>query len=237
VVFDSLLTLAASARAGAAPALLAKALSVPAGDPFALPYIEALWRTQPRDPLWTVSVATTRLAQGDTAFADTNLPRVARDPRAQELLGRIALERGQDARAGQWLRSALASGADAGEIHAALAVLAVRARRWGDAARETRAAFAAAQSTLRHPYPRDLLTEALDPVAVDAPAALAESLLAAAVASRPGHARFHELHGIASIRAGRCDTAADEFVTLLEFGITRADGPELVARCRRGAGN
>jgi Flp pilus assembly protein TadD len=82
-----------------------------------------------------------------------------------------------------------------------------------------------------------LLTEALDPVAVDAPAALAESLLAVAVASRPGYARFHELHGIASIRAGRCDTAADEFVTLLEFGITRADGPELVARCRRGAGN
>ncbi len=237
VVFDSLLTIAASARDGAAPALLAKALSVPAGDPFALPYIEAVWRAQPRDPLWTVSVATTKLAQGDTAFADTNLPRVARDPRAQELLGRIALERGQDARAGQWLRSALASGAAAGEIHAALAVLAVRARRWGDAARETRAAFAMAQSTLRHPYPRDLLTEALDPVAVDAPAALAESLLAAAVASRPGHARFHELHGIAAIRAGRCDTAADEFLTLLEFGITRADGPELVARCRRGAGS
>jgi len=237
VVFDSLMAIAAAAGDGAPPMLLAKALSVPAGDRFALPYIEAVWRAHPRDPAWTVSVATTRLAFNDTAFADTVLPRVAQDPAAQVLLGRIALERGQDAAASQWLRRALAAGGDGAEIHGALAVLAVRAKRWGDAAGEVRAALAAAQATLRHPYPRDLLTEALDPIAVDAPAALAESLLSAAVASRSGYARFHELHGIASVRAGRCDAAADEFLTLLDFGITRADGPELVARCRRGAVN
>jgi Flp pilus assembly protein TadD len=183
-----------------------------------------------------VNVATTKLALGDTAFADSTLPRVAGDAAAQALLGRIALERGQNAAAATWLHRALAGGADSGEMHGGLAVLAVRARRWADAARDLRAAFATANSTLRHPYPRDLFSEALDPVAVDAPAALAESLLAAAVASRPEYARFHELHGIASVRAGRCDTAADEFLELLEFGITRADGPELVARCRRGVG-
>jgi len=237
VVFDSLVTIAASTRDGAAPTLLAKGLSVPAGDRFALPYIEAVWTAHPRDPLWAVSVATTRLGLGDTAFAETTLRSVSEDPAAQVLLGRIAIERGQNADAGALLRRALAGGADGAEIHAGLAVLAGRARRWDAAARETRAALATAKSTLRHPYPRDLLTAALDPIAVDAPAALAESLLAAAVASRGGYARFHELHGIASIRAGRCDTAADEFLTLLEFGITRADGPELVARCRRGAGN
>jgi spermidine synthase/Flp pilus assembly protein TadD len=237
VVFDSLITIAAASGDGAPPTLLAKALSSPAGDRFVLPYLEAVWNAHPRDPLWTVSVATTRLGMGDTAFADTNLPHVAQDPMAQLLLGRIALERGQNATAGESLRRALAAGADGGEIHAGLAVLAARARRWDDAARETRAAFATAQSTQRHPYPRDLLTAALDPIAMDAPAALAESLLAAAVASRGGYARFHELHAIASIRAGRCDTAADEFLTLLEFGITRADGPELVARCRRGVAN
>jgi len=237
VVFDSLVTIAASTRDGAAPTLLAKGLSVPAGDRFALPYIEAVWTAHPRDPLWAVSVATTRLGLGDTAFAETALRLVSEDPAAQVLLGRIAIERGQNADAGALLRRALAAGADGAQIHAGLAVLAVRARRWDAAAREIRSGLATAQSTLRHPYPRDLLTEALDPIAVDAPAALAESLLAAAVASRGGYARFHELHGIASIRAGRCDTAADEFLTLLEFGITRADGPELVARCRRGAGN
>lgn len=237
VVFDSLITIAAASGDGAQPRLLAKALSSPAGDRFVLPYMEAVWSAHPRDPLWTVSAATTRLGMGDTAFADTNLPRVARDPMAQLLLGRIALERGQNSTADEWLRRALAAGADGGEAHAGLAVLAVRAHRWDDAAREARAAFATAQSTQRHPYPRDLLTEALDTIAMDAPAALAESLLAAAVASRGGYPRFHELHAIASIRAGRCDTAADEFLTLLEFGIIRADGPELVARCRRGAGN
>ncbi|HXI34578.1 MAG TPA: fused MFS/spermidine synthase, partial [Gemmatimonadales bacterium] len=202
VVFDSLVTIAASARDGAAPALLAKALSVPAGDRYALPYIEAMWRAQPRDPLWATSVATTRLGLGDTAFAETTLQQVSAYPPAQVLLGRIALERGQNAKADELLRRALAAGADGAEIHAGLAVLAVRARRWEAADRETRAVFATAKSTLRHPYPRDLLTEALDPFAMDAPAALAESLLAAAVVSRGGYARFHELHAIASIRAG-----------------------------------
>jgi predicted membrane-bound spermidine synthase/Flp pilus assembly protein TadD len=237
-VFDSLVTIAASAPDDrTSPVVFAKALSLRRGDAFGLAYVDAVRQAHPRESSWAVSVAAMKLALGDTAFADTTLPRVAADPVAQVLLGRIALERAQDGRAGDWLRRALAAGADSGEVHAALAVLATRARRWTEAARETRAAFATARSTLRHPYPRDLLTAALDPIAVDAPAALAESLLAQAVLSRPGYARFHELHGIASVRAGRCDAAADEFLTLLEFGIRRADGPDLVARCRRGTGN
>ena len=236
-VFDSLVTIAASTPAnGGSPVLMAKALSLRRGDAFGLAYVDAVRRAHPRDPFWTVSVAAMELALGDTTFADTTLPRLAGDAVAQLLLGRIALQRGQDTRAGEWLRRALAAGADSAEVHAALAVLAARAKRWGEAAQEARAAFAATPSTLRHPYPRDLLTAALDPIAVDAPAALAESLLADAVASRSGYARFHELHGLASVRAGRCDTAADEFLTLLEFGIRRDDGPELVARCRRGGG-
>jgi spermidine synthase len=237
-VFDSLVTIAASTpENGGSPVLLAKALSLRRGDAFGLAYVDAVRQAQPGDAAWTVSVAAMELALGDTTFADTALPRVARDAVAQVLLGRIALERGQDAQATGWVRRALASGADTAEVHAALAVVASRARRWGDAAREARAAFATAKSTLRHPYPRDLLTAALDPIAVDAPAALAESVLADAVASRPGYARFHELHGIASVRAGRCDAAADEFLTLLDFGLRRADGPDLVARCRRSGGS
>src|SRR2546426_57778 len=39
---------------------------------------------------------------------------------------------------------------------------------------------------------------------------------------------------LATLPVGRCDVAVKEFLLLLDFGIERDDGPDLVIRCRRG---
>src|SRR5206468_7474884 len=124
--------------------------------------------------------------------------------------------------------------ADTAETVAALAFQDARARRWALAAAETRAALAAARGTLRHPYPRGWLGEALTLLALNGPAATADSLLAAAVAGRSGWYRIHELRAVAALRVGRCDVAAEQFLVLVEFGIEPADAPAWVERCRRG---
>src|SRR2546426_6900155 len=51
---------------------------------------------------------------------------------------------------------------------------------------------AAARGTLRHPYPRGWLGEALTLLALNGPAATADSLLAAAVAGRSGWYRIQD---------------------------------------------
>jgi hypothetical protein len=113
-------------------------------------------------------------------------------------------------------------------------VLAARERRWGEAATDVRAALAASRRTFRHPFPRELLTDAITPLALDGPADAALVLLAEVDRARPGWARVYELTGVAAIRAGACERAAESFLALLDFGMVRADGPDLVARCRRG---
>ena len=87
---------------------------------------------------------------------------------------------------------------------------------------------------MRHPYPREWLSEALTRIVLNGPAATADSLLAAAVAGRSGWYRIHELRAVAALRVARCDVAAEQFLLLVDFGIERADAPAWVERCRRG---
>ena len=112
--------------------------------------------------------------------------------------------------------------------------MAARDKRWREAAALARAAFTGAPGTLRHPYPRAWLGEALTGVVQAGPAEAADSLLADAVRGRPGWSTLHELRAFAALRVGRCDVAVKEFLLLLDFGIERDDGPDLVIRCRRG---
>ena len=67
---------------------------------------------------------------------------------------------------------------------------------------------------------------------LDGPPSLADSVMAVAVASRPGMARYRELRALAAVRAGSCDVAVSEFIEMLQFGIERQDGPALVRQCR-----
>jgi hypothetical protein len=188
------------------------------------------------EPVWTAYTAAVLLGVGDTAFADSALPRLhvaGRNPEAWLLSGLVAARRGQEAPARALLAGALGAGADTAEAVAALAALDARARRWVPAAAEVRAVLARARGTLRHPYPRDWLSDALSPFVLNGPPATADSLLTEAVAGRAGWYKLHELRAVAALRAGQCDTAADEFIVLVDFGIELVDAPQWVAACRR----
>src|SRR2546426_1020967 len=177
------------------------------------------------------------VARGASAFADTARARiVARAPTADALLlsGVIATARNQGERARPLLRRALAAGADSAWVGAGLAVLAARAGRWADAIAGTRAAMRQARGTLRHPIPGDLLCDALTRIALHAPPAAADSLMAESQWIRPGWANLYELRAIVELREGLCAAAAEHFLVLVDFGLERRDAPELVARCERG---
>ena len=238
-VFDSLADIRAATQGldGTSPLGFARVLAVRRGDPASLRYLDAVRRAQPDEPFWTASTAAILLGLGDTTFADSALARVLRTGENREALllsGLVALRRGQEARARVLLGRALAAGADTAEALAGLAALDARARLWGVAAAETRAALAAARGTLRHPYPREWLSEALSLFTLNGPAATADSLLAAAVTGRSGWYKLHELRAVAALRVGRCDVAAEQFLLLIDFGIELADAPAWVERCRRG---
>ena len=132
------------------------------------------------------------------------------------------------------LAAALGAGGDTAQARAALALLAVRDARWRDAGAEARGALAAARGTFRHPFPAQFLFEALSQLALNGPPALADSVLAYAVARRPAAARYRELRAVAALRAGRCDEAATVCGELLDFGIERENGPALVRECWAG---
>src|SRR2546422_346638 len=123
---------------------------------------------------------------------------------------------------------------DPAETLAGLAALDARAGRWAWAAAETRGALAAARGTLRHPYPREWLSEALTSFGLNGPAATADSLLSAAVAGRSGWYKLHELRAVGALRVGRCDVAGQQLPLLVDFGITPADPPGTGERRRRG---
>ncbi len=238
-VFDSLADIRAATQGldGTSPLRFARALALRRGDPAGLRYLDAVRRLQPDEPFWTASTAAIMLGLGDTAFVDSALARVLRSGESREALllsGLVALRRGQETRARALLGRGLIAGADTAETVAALALLDARARRWALAAAETRAALVAARGTLRHPYPRGWLGEALTLLALNGPAATADSLLAAAVAGRSGWYRIHELRAVAALRVGRCDVAAEQFLVLVEFGIEPGDAPAWLERCRRG---
>ena len=238
-VLDSLLWFRGSsdsARLGSG-LLLAKALTLRRWDPTGLEYVDAARRLDPHDPYWTVQTAGMRLALGQSGFADSALApllAVRPDPDAVLLTGVLALRRNHTDRARVLLERALAAGADTAETRADLAVVAAREGRWTDAVIQVRGALAAARGTLRHPYPRPGLTEAMTRLAVSGPPREAQPLLAEAVERLPSWAALRNLHALAALRAGDCATGLRELRELLQFGIAREDGPALLQRCRRG---
>ena len=233
-VFDSLVRLG-DREDRTSPFDMIRLLAARRTDERLLPYLDAARRAQPGVAEWTMRTAGVRLAMGDTVTADSLLSVAITQgggPRADALLARALLAAAHNKpSAGVALKQALAAGADTAQVHAALALLAVRSSRWREAAFHARGALAAARGTFRHPFPREFLAQSLSQIALDAPAPLADSLLGYAVARRPGSARFLELAAVAALRAGRCDYAAALFVELLDFALTRDNGPALVRQC------
>lgn len=236
-VFDSLASIRAAteSRDSLSRVSFGRVLTVRRGDPLSLRYLDALRRTR-KEPLWTASTAAVFLAAGDTSFADSALTRLhvaGRNPEAWLLSGLVAAKRNQEVAARALFAGALAAGADSAEADAALAALDARHQRWVQAAAEARAVLRTARGTLRHPFPRDGLSDALTPFVLSGPTGTADSLLSVAVVARPGWYKLHELHAVAALRAGHCDTAADEFILLVDFGIELVDAPLWVERCRQ----
>jgi spermidine synthase len=232
-VFDSLMAIAGGAGGGPSPFLLVRTLTGRRTDAGVLPYLDAVRRAQPDVAEWQVRTAIVRLGMGDTTYADSTLRRVlARGPRGDALLLRamIATARSEP-QAPRLLAAALGAGGDTAQARAALALLAVRDERWRDAGVEARSALAAARGTFRRPFPAQFLFEALSRLALNGPPALADSVVAYAVARRPASARYRELRTVTALRSGRCDEAATMFVELLDFGIERENGPALVREC------
>ncbi len=238
-VFDSVLGIAAQAgeSPGGSPVLLARALTAPRVPSTQLALLEAAHRARPDDPTWMVRVAEVRFATGDTAYADSVLPGIVGRGRSADALlfaASLARRRGDIPSARALFTRALQLGGDTAAANAGLAALAARGKQWVQAAAGARAAVRVGRGTYRHPFPADPLRETLTALALDGPPALADSVLGAALAARPGWATLYELRALVALRAGRCDVAADWFVELAAFGIERADAPEGVARCRRG---
>lgn len=221
---------------GLSPLRLARALSVRLGDPAGASFLFEARALLPAEPAWDVALAAIGLTQGDSSLADSVFPAaLARgaDPRVLLLSGLLAVSRDQPVQARVLLDLALAAGADSGRVFAGLAQLEVRDTLWGRAITYVRASLAGNRNTFRSPFPRDLLTPTLTELALHGPAAAADSLLAEAISVRPGWARLYELRALTAIRAGACETAAEQFLTLLRFGLEREDGPGLVQLCRR----
>jgi predicted membrane-bound spermidine synthase len=242
-VFDTLIAMgqAGAAEEGRSPQLLARALGARRVDARSLRYVEVARRLQPNEAEWAISAALGWLALGDTTAFDTTIARVlAREPRNPEALhaaGLVAATRLDAPRAQALLARALAVGADTPSAYATLALLAAREARWDvTAALARRTLTTLHRPTLRHPFPYGPLGDALGRLASDGPPALADSLVSETIRVRPAWSRLYALKAAATLRDHRCEDAADQFVTLLSFGIDRPDWPGLVERCRRERG-
>jgi spermidine synthase len=238
-VFDSLMAIGARAGdvPGTSPVLLARAMTAPRGAGTQLALLEAAHRAAPADPVWTVRLARARFAAGDSAFADSAVPRLlarSRHPEAVLFAAALAQHRGDTTRRTVLLRELLARGGDSAEAEAGLAAVAARAGRWPEAAAGLLRALAIGRGTYRHPLPADAVREALTPLALTGPPRLADSVLATAVRLHPGWATLYELRASVALRDGRCPDAATQFLELDTFAIEPADAPERLQRCRRG---
>ena len=235
--FDSLVVIGGAEPEPEGPSslLFARGMAARLGNPKGLPYVRAAHLAHPEDPRWTVSLAAIGMALGDTTYADSVLPGLANrahDPTAALMLGVNATVRKQPVPAQRFLATALAGGADTSRIEAALATLAADAARWGEAAVHVRSAVRSAHGTLYSAFPRDLLSRALRAISADGPPPLADSLLVEALRSNPGWSLIAELQVVVDLRSGACDQAADKLLSLLDFGIEKPEGPDVVARCR-----
>jgi hypothetical protein len=221
---------------GLSPLRLARALSVRLGDPAGASFLFDARARDPVEPAWDVALAAIGLTQGDSSLADTVFPvALARgaDPRVLLLSGLIAVARDRPVQARVLFDLALTAGADSGRVYAGLAQLEARDSMWSRAIADVRLSLAGNRNTFRSPFPRDLLTPTLTELALHGPAAAVDSLLGEVISVRPGWARLYELRALTAIRAGACDAAAEQFLTLLQFGLEREDGPGLVQQCRR----
>jgi hypothetical protein len=237
-ILDSLIAMgrAGAVEEGRSISLLARAFGARRGEARGLPYIEEAQHLQSSIE-WDASIAFILLNRGDTATAEGMLRRVAasRDPvrvDAQLALGLVATARRQQG-AAQLLMSAMAAGADTAQASAALALLAAWAHRWDAAGAAVRLTLAqGGRHTFRRPFPYLMLGDALSYIATDGPPALADTLITAAIATRPGWSRMLAARAAAAIRAHECERAFDTFVELLAFGVNRPDSPSMVQICR-----
>jgi hypothetical protein len=240
-VFDSLVAIGSGAgdRPGTSPVLLARAMTVPRVSSIELGILERAHSARPDDPVWTVRLAQSRFAFGDTAFADSVLPRLlsrSRQPEALLFAAGLAERRGDERRYEALLREVLARGGDTASAEAALGALAARAGRWGETNQHLRVALAVGRGSFRHPFPAPALRDALTRLALTGPVAVADSVVVIAERARPGWATLYELRAVVALRSGRCDDAAVQFLELLDFGIEPPDAENQLIRCRRGAG-
>ena len=238
-VFDSLLAIGAQAgeSPGGSPVLLARGMTAPRSQSIQIGLLEAAHRARPDDPVWVVRLALARFEAGDTSYADSVLPAVlarGRTPEALAFAAWLAGRRGNLAGSRALFTQALSRGGDTAQAAASLAALAARDGRWAEAGAWSRAAVRVGRGTYRHPFPVDALRETLTSLALRGPPALADSLLTAALAARPGWATLYELRAVVALRDGHCDSAAATFLELAAFGIEPADAPERVVRCQRG---
>lgn len=239
-LLDSLIAMgrAGAADEGHSVQLLARSLSARRGDPRGLRHIEEARRLEPANPEWLASLSYIQLVRGDSTQAIPALTRIAASngrlqADAHLTLGNIAAVRGAMADVMTHTQAAMASGGDTAQAHAAVALAAARAHRWDVARTAIEASMRAAnRHTFRRPYPTDFLGEAIAVMATEGPAAVADSLAAAALAARPAWSRMMSARAAAALRNNRCDEAVDAFVALLDFGIDRPDWPSLVQRCR-----
>lgn len=224
---------------GLPPLRLARALSALLGDAVGKDFLLAARASQPDDSVWGTALAAIGLSQGDSSLADSLFPHMlgrGADPRVLLLAGLMATARHEPGQARALLERALVAGADSGRAYAALAQLDMRDSLWSPTIVDLRASLRGIHNTFRSPFPRDLLLPTLSGLAFNGPPAAADSLLAEVVSMRSGWAALYELRALALLRAGACDAAAAQFLTLLEFGVEREDGPDLLERCRRGGG-
>ena len=238
-VFDSLLAIGAQAgeSPGGSPVLLARGMTAPRSQSIQIGLLEAAHRARPDDPVWVVRLALARFEAGDTSYADSVLPAVlarGRTPEALAFAAWLAGRRRNLAGSRALFTQALSRGGDTAQAAASLAALAARDGRWAEAGAWSRAAVRVGRGTYRHPFPVDALRETLTSLALRGPPALADSLLTAALAARPGWATLYELRAVVALRDGHCDSAAATFLELAAFGIEPADAPERVVRCQRG---
>jgi spermidine synthase len=236
-ILDSLAAIERPAEAAdhLPPDRLARALSARLGDIAATGFVDAAHRAAPEDQRWIVPLAGLAVATGDTARADSLLGTLrSPDARALLLSGLIATARNQHANARLLLSRALAAGSDTARALAALSRIDAAESLWPAAVRDVWGVLAVTRNTFRSALPRDLLAPALEGIALQAPPAAADSLLAAVALVRPGWPKAYELRAATLLRLKKCDDAARQFLTLEDFGIEREDGPELVERCRGG---
>src|SRR5205085_7563934 len=201
-LFDSLAAIGAAGGDGAPALLLARTLAVRRSDAAVLPYVETLRTTEVTPGEFTVRDARIRLGLRDTVTAQVLLTTLYSHGNpgnmawadAQLLGGLISTARREPMhRAMGFLGAALASGGDTAQARAALALLAARDSSWRLAATQALGALQAGRGTFRHPHAASFLTEALTSLTLDAPPPLADSLMAYAVARRPGMVRYREL--------------------------------------------